>query len=160
MPRRSISGLHKSARLVFASFIRDSKSEVQRIEERRATAKMHASEIQLVLMVLMEKLFGIYSNAWISTWESKPKLHVSVWNADSFKDERVLSALSFLNGEFDADGTVDYASVLNREYRFSNDRFSVALDVSVRSDSPTCRKVKIGEELRTYTDTKYRIECD
>lgn len=160
MSRRSVSALHRASRNVIVQFMNESKRNMAQINQRIAAVKAQDLEIQLLLMTLMSKLGGIYSHSWIATWDSTPKLCIHTYRADSFKDPRVLDALALLNGSFPECETEDYAAALNREYRFKSERLCVTLDVSVRSDSPTCRKVKIGEELRTYTDTKYRIECD
>lgn len=157
---RTLSDLRKIALDAASDANRDLKNEFRRIKQRQAALKREALGMQLILMSLVERLGRIYSTAWFGTHGDLPKLHVSVWGADSFKDPRVLDALAFLTGAFEASDTHDYASSLNREYRFISDRFNVTLDVSVRSDSPTCRKVLVSEEVKTYTDPVYRIECD
>ena len=79
---------------------------------------------------------------------------------DSFKDERLVSMLwyfSTLDGEREAKSE-DYAQALNRTYRFKFDGFTVRVDATVKSDSPTCRKVVISSEL--VKQDKYAIQCD
>ena len=69
-------------------------------------------------------------------------------------------AMSYLMGiGFDDKGKgFESAEMLNREYEFAREDIHVKFDVYVRSDSPTCRKVVVGEETTTYKT--YKIECD
>ena len=79
---------------------------------------------------------------------------------DSFKDERLVSMLwyfSTLDGEREAKSE-DYAQALNRTYRFKFDGFTVRVDATVKTDSPTCRKVVIGS--KTEVVNEYKIVCD
>ncbi len=79
---------------------------------------------------------------------------------DSFKDDRLVSMLWYLgtlDGEREAKSE-DYAQILNRAYRFQLDGFNVRVDATVKSDSPTCRKVVISSEL--VKQDKYAIQCD
>jgi hypothetical protein len=93
-------------------------------------------------------------------WDNKPQIYVSYRGATGFKDDGLMVAMAYLMGVgFDDKGKgYESAESLNREYEFSREDINVKFDVYVRSDSPTCRKVVIGEE--TLTMKKYKIECD
>ena len=89
-----------------------------------------------------------------------PSVTFYVSGLDSFKDERLVSMLwyfSTLDGEREAKSE-DYAQALNRTYRFQFDGFVIRVDATVKSDSPTCRKVVISSEL--VKQDKYAIQCD
>jgi hypothetical protein len=89
-----------------------------------------------------------------------PTVTFYVAGLDSFKDERLVSMLwylSTLDGEREAKSE-DYAQALNRIYRFQFDGFTIRVDATVKSDSPTCRKVVISSEL--VKQDKYAIQCD
>ena len=79
---------------------------------------------------------------------------------DSFKDDRLASMLWYLatlDGSRDVSST-DYAASLNRVYRFQFDGFMVRVDATVKSDSPTCRKVVVSSEM--VKQDVYAIQCD
>lgn len=79
---------------------------------------------------------------------------------DSFKDDRLASMLwyfSTLDGEREAKSE-DYAQALNRTYRFKFDGFMVRVNATVKSDSPTCRKVVVSSEM--VKQDVYAIQCD
>jgi hypothetical protein len=90
----------------------------------------------------------------------QPQITFTLYNLDGFKDERleaILWYLSTLDGSRDPRST-EYAQSLNRVFRFDFDGFDVRVDATVRSDSPTCRKVVISSEL--IKQDKYAIQCD
>lgn len=89
-----------------------------------------------------------------------PQVTFYLNNLDGFKDERleaILWYLSTLDGEREVRSS-EYAQALNRTYRFDFKDFEVRVDATVRSDSPTCRKVVVSSEL--VKQEKYAIQCD
>lgn len=94
-----------------------------------------------------------------TTWDNRPKIHVSVRNADGFKDDSLAMAMTYLmTVGFEIKRTHEYAECLNRDYTFDRADMQLDLSVYVKEDSPTCRKIAIGEE--TIRQVKYKIECD
>lgn len=92
-------------------------------------------------------------------WSDRPMVTFSYRGASSFKDESIASAMQYLmDVGFTADKTYDVAELINREFVFNRNDIKVKLDVYVKSDSPTCRKVVTGET--TQTIKTYAIECD
>jgi hypothetical protein len=89
-----------------------------------------------------------------------PQISFYLDNLDGFKDERLESMLwylSTLDGSREPRSS-EYAQSLNRTYRFDFAGFEVRVDATVRSDSPTCRKVVVSSEL--VKQDKYAIQCD
>jgi hypothetical protein len=89
-----------------------------------------------------------------------PQISFYLNNLDGFKDERleaILWYLSTLDGSREPRSS-EYPQSLNRTYRFDFGGFEVRVDATVRSDSPTCRKVVISSEL--VKQDKYAIQCD
>lgn len=89
-----------------------------------------------------------------------PQISFYLDNLDGFKDERleaILWYLSTLDGSREPRSS-EYAQSLNRTYRFDFNGFEVRVDATVRSDSPTCRKVVVSSEL--VKQDKYAIQCD
>lgn len=90
---------------------------------------------------------------------NKANFTVTFQDVEGFKCLKVESALWWLEMVGTVDRTRDYPDYLNREYVYvmpNGDR--ITLNVYVKSDSPTCRKVQIGTE--TVTTPKYEIRCD
>lgn len=89
-----------------------------------------------------------------------PQISFYLHNLDGFKDQRletVLWYLSELDGSREPRST-EYAQSLNRVYRFDFGGFEVRVDATVRSDSPTCRKVVVSSEL--VKQERFAIQCD
>jgi hypothetical protein len=89
-----------------------------------------------------------------------PKICFTMHQLDSFKDNRLATALWFLTS---LDGqrevkTSDWAESLNRDYKFEFEGFDVIISAYVKSDSPTCRKVVVGS--KTEVVNEYKIVCD
>jgi len=129
--------------------------------------KLARKQMMHIIKMVMPKPIG-------SKWDSKeysigarvdatyctPDVCFYLENLDGFKDERleaILWYLSTLDGERQARSN-EYAQLLNRVYRFEFDGFNVRVDATVRSDSPTCRKVVVSSEL--VKQDKYAIQCD
>ena len=84
---------------------------------------------------------------------------------DSFKDERLTSTISSameLIG--DKVKETDFAQYEHKEYRISTNNIyaveqaELQINAYVKSDSPTCRKVQIGTEIKAVP--KYKFECN
>ena len=84
---------------------------------------------------------------------------------DSFKDARLTSTISSameLIG--DKVKETDFAQYEHKEYRISTNNIcaveqaELQINAYVKSDSPTCRKVQIGTEIKAVP--KYKFECN
>ena len=87
-------------------------------------------------------------------------LRLYMYDVESFKCEEVTARLWALENwpGLKTQDTSDYASALNRTYGFRYENLRVTLDVYVKADSPTCRKILVREEA-TVTPI-YAIQCD
>ena len=90
-------------------------------------------------------------------------INVTYYDLEGFKDLRLQTTLEGLNFIGDIERTKEYASVMNRDYHFKvpfadGMNLSVSVCAYVKEDSPTCRKVVIGQEIQTID--KYEIVCD
>lgn len=151
--------------------LNSAKADITRSRNRLA---VNARQLKSARKQMMHIIKMVCPNPIPSKWDSKeysigarvdatycePDVCFYMENLDGFKDERleaVLWYLSTLDGERQARST-EYAQSLNRVYRFQFDGFTVRVDASVRSDSPTCRKVVVSSEL--VKQDKYAIQCD
>jgi hypothetical protein len=129
--------------------------------QKHSKAMMH-----IVKMVCPEPIGTIYSDteysmtARVDATYCQPQITFTLYNLDGFKDQRLEAALWYLSN---LDGgreprSHEYAQSLNRVFRFEFDGFDIRVDATVRSDSPTCRKVVVSSEL--VKQDKYAIQCD
>ena len=90
---------------------------------------------------------------------------VYMHDLDSFKDERLTSTISSameLIG--DKVKETDFAQYEHKEYRISTNNIyaveqaELQINAYVKSDSPTCRKIQIGTEIKAVP--KYKFECN
>jgi hypothetical protein len=95
---------------------------------------------------------------YISAGSGRPTVNFSVSEADGFTDPRVVSALEFLTREFEEARTHESAEYLYRSYTFTKPEVQVCFMVSVKGDSPTCKRVEVGEEM--VVQKKYKIVCE
>lgn len=138
-------------------------SDLNLIKGRKAVLKN--SSVRRMLTKLLQPLIYAVGDAGrisVSVFAGKPSVVVHMFNLESLKQREVVWALEYLTAETDKlEGhirTVDYAEAVNRDFRFSTDKWDALITAYVRSDSPTCRKVIIGTEI--VEQHKYQIVCD
>jgi hypothetical protein len=132
--------------------IADAKQEIGKIRTLKGTLTDIGKRIE-------RQLDGLNVRMYVSCLWDAPELRVRISGLDGFKNEQVLAVFEELADlGFESKKTHDYAEWLERYYPFKRGDIAVEFNVCVKSDSPTCRKVAIGEE--TVTQTKYAIQCD
>ena len=84
---------------------------------------------------------------------------------DSFKDARLTSTISSAMDLIgDKVKETDFAQYEHKEYRISTNNIyaveqaELQINAYVKSDSPTCRKIQIGTEIKAVP--KYKFECN
>jgi hypothetical protein len=98
-------------------------------------------------------------NAYIAVSYGVITLHLSMRGLDSFKDSRLalmLGRLEDLNPRH-VDNS-EWADYIEKSFTYKFDDYRVVLEASVRSDSPTCRRVV--ESVEIVEQPKYKIVCD
>lgn len=93
-------------------------------------------------------------------YDNIPRLMFVLRDIDGFKNQNLSLAIAYLmTVGFDSKpDQFESAEYMNREYRFERVDMEVILDVHVKSDSPTCRRVAVGEKV--VKQVEYKIECD
>jgi hypothetical protein len=95
---------------------------------------------------------------YMRTGYYKPSIEVSLNKLDGFKDPVLVNILEFLADRTSKMSSKDYANWMNRDYSFELDDVIVNISAYVRSDSQTCRKVKVGVTVQEVEE--YALICD
>jgi len=94
---------------------------------------------------------------------SRYGVNVTYYDLEGFKDLRLLTTLEGLSFIGEIDRTREFAQSMNRDYHFTvpfadGTTLNVGVYAYVKEDSPTCRKVFVGQEVKAVD--KYEIVCD
>lgn len=82
-----------------------------------------------------------------------------MYELNSFKDERLTSILDYALENISTDVTEkDYAEYDHKEYRLQTKDLYFNIEAHVKEDSPTCRKVVTGMEIKEVP--KYKYVCE
>jgi len=100
---------------------------------------------------------------WISS-QTVPRVQITIrlLQLDSFKDDKLVTLLEAIDSMGLKAETHDYTSSEspNRDFRFETDEYQLSVDAWVRSDSELCRRVKIGETIKTVVEEEWALQCD
>ena len=145
---------------VFASAMSDAQQTVVRARNSVQALKNQRKAIGRLLRTLSMCTQPGDRDTTLAMWMygDEPHITINMYELDGFKSLRLESALWLLEEIGTLKEQKEYASCLNRDYKYEVDGYSVRLCAYVRNDSPTCRKVEIGTE--TVTTPKYAIQCD
>ena len=146
------------ATLAFADAIKSANSDMDRIRNNKAGLMANRKLLGKVARMLSKDLDD-RDHMWMSaTYDNKPYIGVTLYNLESFKCLKLETLLATLIGLGDAKATKDWPSSLNRDFEFNLGFFDVHVSAYVRDDSPTCKRVVVGTEMR-QVDT-YKIVCE
>jgi len=149
--------MQSKATKAFASGLADAKRSVESATAQLNVIKTNRKPIGKVLRAL-EKVTLANDRIYLMVSNNQPHIYIGMYNLESFKDDRLANVLGYLSETMDNMKSEDWPQSLNRDYRFTSSTHSVTVSAYVRDDSPTCRKVVVGSELRTVE--KFEIVCD
>ena len=149
--------MQSKATKTFASGLADAKRSVESATAQLNVIKTNRKPIGKVLRAL-EKVTLANDRMYLMVSNNQPHIYIGMYNLESFKADRLANVLGYLSETMDNMKSEDWPQSLNRDYRFTSSTHSVTVSAYVRDDSPTCRKVVVGSELRTVE--KYEIVCD
>ena len=140
---------------------------IENIEHQTGVISRLASLEHNELTTTVLEIFENEERAQISVSDSSLYLYVTMTDLDGFKDARLVDAIDrlMLCADWETE-TQDWAASLNRDFKFSvtttredGKRIwnNVTIAAYARSDSPTCRKVVVGQETKVVD--KYEIIC-
>jgi hypothetical protein len=145
---------------------------IQAINEASAKSRREGHELISKAKMLEEKKMKIranYSailkdldlsvhNLYMRTSYYKPTIDISMNRLESFKDIQLTTLLDFFTSQTEKASTKDWPQYLNRDYTFELEDVIVSISAFVKSDSPTCRKVKIGTRIEEVD--QFELVCD
>ena len=134
--------------------INDYTKQIQRLNEAR--------DYPLLSNIL--EILDSEDRVSVSVTKYGISVHVVMTGLNGFKDPRLMVPMERildLSDDWQSE-TTDYAATLNRDFRFSldlsNKYYTVIFAAYAKTDNPTCRKVKVGEE--TQVTDKFEIICE
>lgn len=100
-----------------------------------------------------------YTTIYLHVYTDSIDISINMRRLESFKDARLTNMLGILE---DLNPTrvssSEYAEWVEKSFNYKFDDFVVTLSATVRSDSPTCKRV--AEEVKLVEEIKYKIVCD
>ena len=132
--------------------------DLTRIRKYKANLQAHRKELGKVARMLASNLKHDDVIFISNDFNARPYICVSLSNLESFKCLELEVMLTTLMNIGEPGNTSDWPSALNRDYKFKLGAFDVVVSAYVRDDSPTCKRVVIGTEMR-QVDT-YKIVCE
>lgn len=134
--------------------INDYTAQIQRLNEAR--------DYPLLASIL--EILDTEDRVSVSVTKYGISVHIVMTSLNGFKDPRLMVPMERildLSSDWQTE-TTDYAATLNRDFRFSldlnNKYYTVIFAAYAKTDNPTCRKVKVGEE--TQVTDKFEIICE
>jgi len=152
---------------LFNAIIRDNKQVIENAKKRSAMARSNRARIIGFITPLIDMLGDEdhHLSVNVQGWdEDEISVYLSLYEVDGMKAPTVVNVLDYLTGLFsestDEISSKDLATILNRDFKFKSveKKLTATVSVYVKSDSPTCKKVVVGQE--TQVVNKYKIVCD
>jgi hypothetical protein len=152
---------------LFNAIIRDNKRAIENAKKRSAMARSNRARIIGFITPLIDMIGDEdhHLSVNVQGWdEDEISVYLSLYEMDGMKAPTVVNVLDYLTGLFsestDEISSKDLATILNRDFKFKSVEKKLAATVSVyvKSDSPTCKKVVVGQE--TQVVNRYEIVCD
>jgi hypothetical protein len=126
-------------------------SKAKMLEEKKMKIRANYSAI-------LKDLDLSVHNLYMRTSYYKPTIDISMNRLESFKDIQLTTLLDFFTSQTEKASTKDWPQYLNRDYTFELEDVIVSISAFVKSDSPTCRKVKIGTRIEEVD--QFELVCD
>jgi hypothetical protein len=152
---------------LFNTIISDNKRAVENAKKRSAMARSNRARIIGLITPLIDMLGDEdhHLSVNVQGWdEDEISVYLSLYEVDGMKAPTVVNVLDYLTGLFsestDEISSKDLATILNRDFKFKSveKKLTATVSVYVKSDSPTCKKVVVGQE--TQVVNRYEIVCD
>ena len=138
--------------------IRDSRDNAHRMQQR-------AKELEAQRMIIRAKFstmlkgFNTHKHyVGVSMSGQTPMISITLNKLDSFKDEDLTNLLDFLVGREAEIKEEAWPQFHNKDYHAELPDAKVVIHAYVRSDSPTCRRVQVGTQLKE--EPVWELHCN
>lgn len=155
-----------TAASVFTAAIADQAESMVNTKKRISILRSNKSRIEKILrpVSLIVSGAGLKSTSAFVYADSHSEsftIGIYVYGLESFKAPALAALIEYFDSmcEEGLTKTRDWPESLNRDYNFRLPKGNkVILGAYVKEDSPTCRKVVVGSEMKETF--KYEIQCD
>ena len=138
--------------------IRESRDNAHRMQQRAKDLKAQRMLIRAKFSAMLKDFNTDKHYINVSLSGQTPMITITLNKLDSFKDPDLTSLLEFLIGK-NADITEEaWPQFHNKDYHTDIEDARVSIHAYVRSDSPTCRRVQVGTELRE--EPVWELQCN
>jgi hypothetical protein len=147
----------------FMAEILNMADTLKRQQERLAFTLLKAQDTDVETFVRgLEKVTGRTVSLWASLADLEEdmvlQIGVTMHDLPGLKCRKLMRTLEYVMEQgFEDTGTVDYASVRNRDYKFKRGDLHLRIGAYVRSDSKSCQRVQVGERVEVVP--QYEIVC-
>jgi hypothetical protein len=153
----------KTANPVIADAMHNANEYMALQKQKLATLRKHYKRLDKItsdLNLILSGADGVQGGVHIYPYSDMVSITVSLRKLPSFKCKILESILEYCETlNVGKVGSNDYAESLNRDYNFElADNWVMHVNAYVKSDSATCRKIKVGTEI--VEQAKWEIQCD
>lgn len=125
--------------------------------------KLHKiKQDRMLIRALYSPVFdGFSGDLYVHTYASEIHFTVYMHELDSFKDDRLTTLMSRILDVVGSSASIaenDYAQYDYKSYRIRGAEVLFEITAYVKSDSPTCKKVMTGMEIKEVP--KYKFVCE
>jgi len=153
----------KTTNPVIADAISNANEYMALQKQKLATLRKNHKRLDKItsdLSLILSGADGVQGSVHIYPYSDTVSITVSLRKLPSFKCKILESILEYCEAlNVGKAESSDYAESLNRDYHFNlADNWTMHVNAYVKSDSATCRKIKVGTEI--VEQAKWEIQCD
>lgn len=129
-------------------------------EAREGLSVSYDARTQAVLDLVKESGLKVLGRPDLYlSWTGQTRIRLNV-EVEGLKTNAIVALIALLDNTVQATASEDYATewCAERTFIFEDANLQISLQCNIKSDSPTCKKVVVGTELKEVV--KYAIACD
>jgi hypothetical protein len=142
--------------------INDQVTSYKREAEGYMNKMRKIKQDRMLIRALYSPVFdGFKGDLYVHMFASEIHFTVYMHELDSFKDDRLTTLMSRILDVTGSDVSIaenDYAQYDYKSYRIRGSEVLFEITAYVKSDSPTCKKVMTGMEIKEVP--KYKFVCE
>lgn len=152
----------KAVSAVFESHAKEIQSRMRRARlERDAIKRARRTLIPILKLIGFDDTKNNSVSLDYNHYNDRITIRLYMYDVEGFKCNEVTARLWALENwkTITKQSVSEYPSALNRTFHYRyEDGTAISFDVYVKNDSPTCRKVVIGERAEIIKE--YALQCD